>query len=264
MKCVDIYGNILTNYGEGSVYVKGDGNNIVNRAEYETRNIYYKDVYIVGFSGFATVNRVLSSNGETTTVVHTNGYGASNTNELPLEINYTIYYNDGTILQNSGADITLLTNTGKESKTNKIKVKANKSEYPHKHVCATINGMFKIKNPNKRDLVKPEIPFKTDILQYGYSITTGIYNLTFKLKNMISEGYDELNNDIISDLIYDINYTLQRSEGEIENIIADNLSDANLKLISFEYIDDQYGMINSISENNSAIKKKIGLLQVHV
>ena len=264
MKCIDIYGNILTNYGEGSIYVKGDGKTVINRAEQETRDVYYKDVYIVGFSGFAHVNKVLSANGETTTITNVTGYGSSKSSDTLLTTNYTIYYNDGTVQKNVGADVVLLTNTGKESKTNKIKLKVNKSEYPHKHECFTINGIFKIKNPNKRDLVKSEIPFNTKILQYGYSITTNIYNLSFELNNIIKEGHKELTNDIISNYIKNISYTLTRSAGEIEYISGNTLSDVNLKLVSYTYIDDYFGQINYILPNNTNKIIHKGILKITV
>ena len=128
MDCIDIYGNLLRNFGEGSIYVKGDGKSIINRSEQETRNIYYKDVYIVGFESFTALTNVISQQGENTTIVNngTNGnlYGAEKDDSInPLQVNYKIYYNDGTVLENTGAAVHLLTAKGNISKTNKIKMK---------------------------------------------------------------------------------------------------------------------------------------------
>ena len=269
MDCIDIYGNLLRNFGEGSIYVKGDGKSIINRAEQETRNIYYKDVYIVGFESFTALTNVISQQGENTTIVNngTNGnlYGAEKDDSInPLQVNYKIYYNDGTVLENTGAAVHLLTAKGNISKTNKIKMKIGQSKYPHKHVCGKVSGLFKIQKTSPKDLITPEINFETDILQYGYAVTTSIYNMTFNLKDIPKEGYDNLSLDIISNLIKDINYTILRTNGEFELIQGDNLNDVYLKLISYTYIDNLKGNINYISENITDDRREIGILNITV
>jgi hypothetical protein len=80
----------------------------VNRAEQETRPIYYKDVYIVGFESSIDVENILNYNGETTTITpqdpNANTYGVAG-NINPINILYKIYYNDGTVKENNGVDI---------------------------------------------------------------------------------------------------------------------------------------------------------------
>ena len=265
MDCIDIYGNLLRNFGEGTIYVKGDGKPVVNKKEQETRNIYYKDVYIVGFKGFTELSHVISQQGETTTITNggsTNTYGADPTSN-PLKVTYKIYYNDGTIRYNEGADVHILNTKGNISKTNKLKIKIGQSKYPHKHKCGDVKGLFKIKNPHPRDLVKPEILFNTDIMQYGYSVTTSISNLIIDINDIPAEGLETLNNNIISNLIKDVSYVMFRSEGEVETVQCDNLIDANLQITSFTYIDNLKGVINYIMPNNDE-RKEIGLLKIEV
>ena len=268
MDCIDIYGNRLRNHGEGSMYIYGDGKNIINREEQETRNIYYKDIYIVGFESFSTLSNIIMTQGETTTIINegTNDtYGADkNSNVNHLITKYKIYYNDGTILENKGADIQLLTTKGNLSKSNKITMKISESKYPHKHSCGTISGIIKIQKPNKRDLIKPEIKFNLELLQYGYAKTISINNLTFTVNDIPKEGIENLTTNIISDLITNIKYTSIRSNGEIETIEANTLNDAYLKIISYIYSDNNKGHINYIDENINNFRKNIGLLSIIV
>ena len=269
MDCIDVYGNRLRNHGEGSIFVQGDGNNVINREEQETRNIYYKDVYIVGFESFSTLSNIIRTQGETTTIVNegtNNGqtYGAekdSNINHLTTT--YKIYYNDGTILENKGADIQLLTSKGNLSKSNKITMKIGESQYPHKHSCGTVSGIIKIQEPSDRDLIKPEIKFNVDLLQYGYSKTIAINNLSFTVNDIPKEGIEELNNDIISELITNIKYTSIRSNNEIEIIEGKKLSDVYLKLISYTYTNNK-GTSNIIKANDTEFRKNIGILTIIV
>ena len=267
MKCIDVYGNRLINHGEGAVYVKGDGKRIINRAEQETRDVYYRDVYIVGFKGFATVDTALSSDGESANIspviedpdtIDSSTYG-STSNKNNLNINYTIYYNDGTVIKNKGASVQLFTASGKPSKTNKVKISVGKSIHAHKHKCANIKGLFKIDKPHKRDLVKPEIEFNADVLQYGYSKTINIYNFKYNIDTISADGIEELTNDIVSSLINDVYYKSIRSENENEVVSGNSLRETNLILKSFKYIDDSFGIVNNIKKNELGYKH-IGIL----
>ena len=267
LKCTDVYGNILQNYGEGSLYVQGDGKTVINRAEQETRNIYYKDVYIVGFESFANLTYPLSADGETSNIepnIGDNLYGAASDNNVnTLNVNYKIYYNDGTVLTNEGAQFNLLTSKGNISKTNKIKVKANKAQEPHKSKVDEITGVFKLVKTSERDLVKPEIKVNIDVMQYGYSKTTDIFDLTFKLKQIPKEGIT-LDNSVLYDLVTDVKYKMLRSEGELEIIKADNLIDANLEIMSFNYIDNIKGDTDKIEQYADDNVIQIGTLQLEV
>ncbi|MBO6271992.1 hypothetical protein J6O48_04350 [bacterium] len=139
---MDIYGNTVTNYSDGFIYV--DTDKINNKISYDmsNRDIYYNDVYLVGFTYSLMNDYIMSADGETTTFAYIdNNILSSGTNAKsniqPLRINYKLYYNNGVIEENEGAEIFLL-NKGKKAKSNKVKISLKESEYPHKHINANI------------------------------------------------------------------------------------------------------------------------------
>lgn len=254
MTVTDIYGNALTNEADGFIYIDQNNDDVYNRGEEETRNIYYKDVYIIGFDQQVSMRHIMGASGDSITVT-TNSTGANEDDDIEqLYINYKIYYNDGTVLENEGATIQLLTDTGKKARGNKVNITVPESESPHKNTVRQINGMFIIKNTNPRDLIPAEQMFTTDVYQYGYSKTVQIYNFKFSATNLPAEGIEELKEYIIRDLVTNISYTMLRSEGEIEEITADTLSDANLIIHSYRLLSNKQGNVNSVEPNYKGTK----------
>ena len=257
MWCTDNFGNRIINEGEGLIYVQGDNKTQVpiTRQEQNTRQTYYKDIYIVGFEYYNNDNIILSADGENVNIEpYTQGTSSANTSDIKLNINYKIYYNDGTIKENEGADIQLLTSTGKVSKTNKIKVSVKSASEPHKYKNKDIEDIIKIKDPSEYDLIKDEQIFNIPIYQYGYSKTIEISNLYFDVYNIPKEGISELNMYNISDYITNIKYNNLRSEGEYELISGNKLEDVYLELISYKFMNNNGLETNIIEENNSGYK----------
>ena len=264
MTCCDIYGNRLINGGEGFIYVNNN-TYIVNNKEQETRDIYYKDVFIVGFeASFTPPYTAPEAGGGNEYSLDLPGVtSAVRADKSPVTYTYKIYYSDGTVLENEGADTVLLTATGKESKSNKVKMTFGKAKHSHKHVAGHLRTKMKFKKTHERDLVSPEQIFEVPVYQYGSSVTTRIYNLSFDVKPIPSEGIEELNRSTIGYYITNIHYMLTRSEGEVEEVTADNLYDAHLQITNIKFIHNQYGIIDNIPENNGG-ERNIGLLQLTV
>lgn len=266
MICCDVYGNRVINEGDGFVYVDNKGT-IVNDKENNTRDIYYKDLFIVGFSYQFMPTSVVNMQGGTQQFSLTsqdNMSASQNIESNNIIYTYKIYYNDGTVLENEGADTTLLTSTGKASKTNKVKIKFNKANHSHKYLANHVNARIKFNKTHERDLLKPEQLIEIPIYQYGSSITTDIYNLTFNIIQLPKEGIEELNNTILNAYITDIQYTLTRTDGEVEVISANTLYDGHLEIISYKFMHNQYGQINYIPESKVQDIINIGLLQLNV
>lgn len=254
MTVTDIYGNALTNYADGFIYVDQNEDDVYNRGEEETREIYYKDVYIIGFDQQVMMPYIMSADGESLTIT-TNGTGADESDDTQhLYINYKIYYNDGTVLENEGATVQLLSNTGKKARGNKVNISVEEADFPHKEAVRQINGMFVIKNTNPRDLIEPQQTFNTDVYQYGYSKTVQIYNFKFDTIDLPAEGIEELKEYIIRDLVTNISYTMLRSEGEIEEVTAETLSEANLVIYNYRLLSNKQGNVNSVEPNYDGIK----------
>lgn len=264
LTCWDVYGNKLVNEGSGFVYVNGNKDNIVD-VEQSTANMTYKDVYIIGFETMFEPLNVLSVKGGTTTyTLQEQSYGASkNANTESVQIGYKIYYSDGSVKYNTGADITLNTQTGKKSTTNKVKMKFGEASESHKTVVGQLTGTLSFNNTSVYDLVDPVVPISIDIKQYGTSLTNKIYNLSFTVKDFDTERVDELYEFIIRDHITNISYITERTEGEIESVHGDTLQDSYLQIVSYKFMHDLYGNINYIPENKDG-RKHIGILQLTV
>lgn len=262
MICYDLYGNKLINEGDGFIYVDSQ-KSVVSRQETDTRDIYYKDVFIVGYTTTFEPIEPINTYGESRNISIQETGAPVTGNTSPLNYSYKIYYSDGTIVDNEGADFTLLTNSGKKSKNNKVKYSYKKSTNKHKSVVGTVKGLITFKQQNERDLVNNEELFELDLLQYGTSVTTSIYNLKFKFLDIEKEGIEELNEYIIEKHITDISYSLVRSEGEVEDVYGGTLYDSNLKLVKYTFISNS-GIVNRISENKTNNRKLIGTLQVTV
>lgn len=264
--CMDIYGNTVTNYSDGFIYVDTDKTN--NKISYDmsNRDIYYNDVYLVGFTYSLMNDYIMSADGETTTFAYIDNNilstGANTKSNIqPLRINYKLYYNNGVIEENEGAEIFLL-NKGKKAKSNKVKISLKESEYPHKHINANIQAKLNILKTHKRDLVKPDQLITFDIQQYGYSKTIRIYDLNYSIKPLPKGGIT-LTKEILYNYITNISYTIERSEGEIETINGKTLQECNLQICNFTYIDKILGKTNIIAENVSE-NKLIGTLSLNV
>ena len=252
MTVTDIYGNALTNYADGFMFVDQNEDEVLNRGEEETRDIYYKDVYIIGFDAMVGMRYTMASGGET--IVITNSGTGSDRQEQQLEISYRIYYNDGTVLENEGADVQLLSKSGKKARGNKVKVTVSEAEHPHKSVVDSVEGMFILKETNERDLIDPQQMFSVDVQQYGYSKTIAIYNFKFEVDDLPEDGIEEIKEYIIRDLVKNVSYTQTRSEGEIENITADSLPEANLIIKSFRLLSNKEGQVSSVQPNYNGRK----------
>ena len=264
MTCCDIYGNRIINEGEGFIYVNNN-TYIVNDKEQGTRDIEYRDVFLVASEFIPTPAYTVPTNGggNTFTTDNTDVQSAVRADKSPVTYTYKLYYSDGTVLENEGADVVLLTSTGRESKTNKVKLTFNKAKHAHKHIAGNLRAKMKILKTHELDLVQNEQIFNIPVYQYGYSITTSIYNLSFNVKPIPREGLELINKSTINYYITDIHYTLTRSEGEIEDVYADNLYDAHLQITQVKFIHNKFGLIDYIPENLDE-QGDIGLLQLTV
>lgn len=263
MICCDVYGNRVINEADGFVYVDADGsNNTVGKLEEGTRNIMYKDVFIVGFDVQFRPLNTLSTYGETATYTISET-GSSNENTNNISFKYKIYYSDGTVVENEGCNCNLLTQKGNVSKTNKVKFTVKEATESHKSKVGELQCKLTIDKKSDRDIIQHEQIHTLDIKQYGTSITTNIYDLSFNVKDIPSKGLDNIEEYIIRDYIKDIKYTLIRSEGEIEQIKSPTFENSMLKIKDFKIIHNQRGITNNIPENKSG-RKEIGILQLTV
>lgn len=263
MICCDVYGNRVINEADGFVYVDANGsNNTVCKFEEGTRNIIYKEVFIVGFDVQFSPLNTLSTYGETATYTISET-GSSNENTNNISFKYKIYYSDGTVVENEGCNCNLLTQKGNVSKTNKVKFTAKEATESHKSKVGELQCKLTIDKKSDRDIIQHEQIHTLDIKQYGTSITTNIYDLSFNIKDIPSEGLDNIEEYIIRDYIKDIKYTLIRSEGEIEQIKSPTFENSMLKIKDFKIIHNQRGITNNIPENKSG-RKDIGILQLTV
>ena len=263
MICCDVYGNRVINEADGFVYVDANGsNNTAGKFEEGTRDIMYKEVFIVGFDVQFSPLNTLSTYGETATYTISET-GSSNENTNNISLKYKIYYSDGTVVENKGCNCNLLTQKGNVSKTNKVKFTAKGATESHKSKVGELQCKLTIDKKSDRDIIQHEQIHTLDIKQYGTSITTNIYDLSFNIKDIPSEGLDNIEEYIIRDYIKDIKYTLIRSEGEIEQIKSPTFENSMLKIKDFKIIHNQRGITNNIPENKSG-RKDIGILQLTV
>lgn len=261
MVCCDVYGNRVINEADGFVYVD-NGTRTVNKLEEGTRDIIYKDVFIVGFDTQFSPLKTLSTYGETATYTISET-GSSNENINNISFKYKIYYSDGTVVENEGCNCNLLTQKGNISKTNKVKFTVKEATESHKSKVGELKCKLNIDRKSDRDIIQHEQIHTLDIKQYGTSITTNIYDLTFNVKDIPTEGLDNIEEYIIRDYIKDIKYTLIRSEGEIEQIESPTFENSMLKIKEFKIIHNQRGITNNIPKNNSG-RRNIGILQLTV
>lgn len=263
MICCDVYGNRVINEADGFVYVDANGsNNTAGKFEEGTRDIMYKEVFIVGFDVQFSPLNTLSTYGETATYTISET-GSSNENTNNISLKYKIYYSDGTVVENKGCNCNLLTQKGNVSKTNKVKFTAKGATESHKSKVGELQCKLTIDKKSDRDIIQHEQIHTLDIKQYGTSITTNIYDLSFNIKDIPSEGLDNIEEYIIRNYIKDIKYTLIRSEGEIEQIKSPTFENSMLKIKDFKIIHNQRGITNNIPENKSG-RKDIGILQLTV
>jgi len=103
MWVTDVYGNRLINYAGGFIYVDENEDYVYNRQEEGTRPIYYRDVYIVGVMLHANAPHIMSADGEETTFTYNLTGADTDTNQV--DVQYTIFYNDGTVQKNEGANV---------------------------------------------------------------------------------------------------------------------------------------------------------------
>ena len=261
MTVTDVYGNALINHADGFMFIDINEDAIYNRAEQYTREIYYRDVYIVGFNSTISIMHTMMADGETATF--TNNETGAGEDTYAVNIDYTIYYNDGTVVHNEGATVDLLSKTGKKARGNKVKVTVPEATEPHKFISTQIQAMITFDNTSDRDLIQSEIIEDIDIYQYGYSKTTRIYDFTFTVNDLPAEGIEELQEYIIRDYITNISYTADRSEGEVEHIQADTLNEANLVISQYKLMDKKQGFISSVEPNYDG-RKLLGILQLTV
>ena len=263
MICCDVYGNRVINEADGFVYVDANGsNNTAGKFEEGTRDIMYKEVFIVGFDVQFSPLNTLSTYGETATYTISET-GSSNENTNNISLKYKIYYSDGTVVENKGCNCNLLTQKGNVSKTNKVKFTVKEATESHKSKVGELQCKLTIDKKSDRDIIQHEQIHTLDIKQYGTSITTNIYDLSFNIKDIPSEGLDNIEEYIIRNYIKDIKYTLIRSEGEIEQIKSPTFENSMLKIKDFKIIHNQRGITNNIPENKSG-RKDIGILQLTV
>ena len=263
MICCDVYVNRVINEADGFVYVDANGsNNTAGKFEEGTRDIMYKEVFIVGFDVQFSPLNTLSTYGETATYTISET-GSSNENTNNISLKYKIYYSDGTVVENKGCNCNLLTQKGNVSKTNKVKFTAKGATESHKSKVGELQCKLTIDKKSDRDIIQHEQIHTLDIKQYGTSITTNIYDLSFNIKDIPSEGLDNIEEYIIRNYIKDIKYTLIRSEGEIEQIKSPTFENSMLKIKDFKIIHNQRGITNNIPENKSG-RKDIGILQLTV
>ena len=203
----------------------------------------------------------MSTGGETATF--TNNDTGADEDTYAVSVDYTIYYNDGTIVHNEGATVDLLSKNGKKARGNKVKVTVPEATEPHKFVSSQIQAMITFDETNDKDLIQSGIIEDIDIYQYGYSKTTRIYDFTFTVNDLPAEGIEELQEYIIRDYITNISYTADRSEGEVEHIQAETLNEANLIISQYKLMDKKQGSINSVEPNYDG-RKFLGILQLTV
>jgi hypothetical protein len=151
MTVTDVYGNALINHADGFMFIDINEDAIYNRAEQYTREIYYRDVYIVGFNSTISIMHTMRADGETATF--TNNETGAGEDTYAVNIDYTIYYNDGTIVHNEGATVDLLSKTGKKARGNKVKVTVPEATEPHKFISTQIQAMITFDNTSDRDLI---------------------------------------------------------------------------------------------------------------
>lgn len=269
---MDIYGNNIINNGSGILYVQKPKKKIAKRIAKVKRILPDMPVMPMSISigesdpkesiyGKSNINRkqVVAADGETVTVYIDNGtFSAPKNNKTtlyPINIpSYAIYYSNGTVLYNKGAKLSLLDDNGNEIKDNKVKIKFNKSSQEHKHTVKNIK--VKVVPTYKSDSINAQyinIPIK----QYGSVKTTKIYGLRFLLHDIEQRGMAEINYQILNDLIYNISYNMERTDGSIEHIKEDNMYNANLKIKDVQFI-SLSGKSNSISANKTGNRKYIG------
>ena len=262
MICCDIYGNRVINEADGFIYID-KGEETIGKFETGTRDIYYKDVFIVGFeSQFSPLN-TLSTYGETVTY-NMNETGASNESENNVSVKYKIYYSDGTVAEQEGCTCNLLTQKGNVSKTNKVRFTAQEATELHKSKIGELQCKLYIDKKSDRDLIQHEQIHSLPIKQYGTSITNNTYNLTFDVKDFPKEGLDNIKEYVIRDYIHNIKYTLERSGGEIEEISSENFEDSMLKIKEFKILHNQRGIVTDYISENKSGRKNIGILQLVV
>lgn len=271
LSAMDVFGNKVINKGSGILYVQKPKRKISKRKSKVLRTLPKKSIQPISinigetdpknpvYKASFNNEQIISADGETVTLYINDGtYSAPKNNKTtlyPINIpNYAIYYSDGTVLYNQGAKVTLVDDTGNDIKDNKIKIKFNKSNTEHKDVVKNIN--VKLEPVYKKDCIQPKnihIPIK----QYGFVKTTKIYGLKFSLHDIEQCGMDEINKQILSDMIYNISYNMDRSDGSTEHITADNMYESNLKIKDVQFISIQ-GIMNNISENTTGNRRFIG------
>lgn len=262
MICCDVYGNRVINEADGFVYID-KGEDTVDKFETGTRDIYYKDVFIVGFESKFSPLSTLSTYGETVTY-NMNETGASSDNANNVSVKYKIYYSDGTIVEQEGCTCNLLTQKGNVSKTNKVKFTAKEATELHKSKIGELQCKLTIDKKSDRDLIQHEQIHSLPIKQYGTSVTTNIYNLMFDVKDLPKEGLYSIKEYVIRDYIHNIRYTLERSGGEIEEISSEKFEDSMLMIKDFKILHNQRGIITDYISENTSGRKEIGILQLVV
>lgn len=268
---MDIYGNKVVNKGSGLLYVKNPDKKISRRISKIDRKLIPLETQTLSISigetdpnnnvyGKSINNeQVISADGETVTLYIDDGtFSAPKNNKTtlyPINIpSYAIYYSNGKVLYNKGAKLQLLDENGKEFKDNRMKVKFNKASKEHKHVVKNVKvrmlPMYKSDSINPRYI---DIPIK----QYGSVKTSKIYGLRFSLHDIEQCGMEQINYQILSDMIYNVSYSMERTDGSIEHIKEDNIYKANLKIKDVQFMSVS-GKSNSISENKTGNRKLIG------
>lgn len=262
MICCDVYGNRVINEADGFVYIN-KGEDTVGKFETGTRDISYKDVFIVGFESKFSPLSTLSTYGETVTY-NMSETGASTDNVNNVSVKYKIYYSDGTVVEQEGCSCNLLTQKGNVSKTNKVKFTAKEATESHKSKIGELQCKLTIDKKSDRDIIQHEQIHSLPIKQYGTSVTTNIYNLMFDVKDLPKEGLDNIEEYVIRDYIHNIRYTLERSGGEIEEISVEKFEDSMLKIKDFKILHNQRGIITDYISENKSGRKDIGILQLVV
>lgn len=271
---IDCFGNTVNNHGEGLLYVQNTDKTYVHRPDNEKLSIEtpVKAIVAITFNEQldkptvygATINNItpISAYGETCTVYLNDGNTIlpKSGNTYPLNVNYTIYYSDGTKSYNKGAKLTLLDNNDTAVKNNKAKVKFGKAAQSHKHIAKTYKIKVETHSNRKYDMVTSNI-IDVPVMQYGFDITTKIYNLRFLLYDVLQCGTDEINNEFLSYMIHDISYDMERLSGDIEHITGNSLNDCNLEIMTFKYI-GKSGISYMIPENTTGNRQYIGIIQI--
>lgn len=264
MICCDVYGNRVVNEADGFVYVDSTNNETIDKCETGTRDIYYKDVFIVGFESYFSPTNTLSTYGETVTYTMNETGAPSSSDSNNISVKYKIYYSDGTIVEQEGCTCNLLTQKGNVSKTNKVGFTAKEATESHKSKIGELKCKLTIDKKSDRDIIQHEQIHALPIKQYGTSVTTNIYNLMFDVKDLPKEGLDSLEEYVIRDYIHNIRYTLERSGGETEEISVEKFEDSMLKIKDFKILHNQRGMITDYIEENKSERRNIGILQLTV